>query len=931
MDELFGRHFISLILIFLFSVWLGSQRSTRDKELSYFWLTVISCFLLVMEDWLESQASLDPSLRFWRTFLSVAGYVLRSTATVGLVLVVCEPGSRTRAIWIPWVINLLVSATAFFSDIAFGFDENYTFYRGPLGYVAFIVPLFYLILILWLTFRRYGADSRRKDWLLLISCAVFCLLSAVLDATRGGVRLHEAIMISLIFFYVFLRSYDVRRDSLTRLLNRQSFYEDCGALRKSIRASVSLDMNGLKTINDTQGHQAGDRALRTIGECLRDVTNQQVRAYRIGGDEFVLLIFREDEAADREMMEEIQRRVAKAGYSIACGYAMRQEGDDPDSLVRRSDMKMFEQKAQYYQEKKHDRRHRSTDGNTHYSGDRKKALEDSPQPLAVYEFSDHRVNTLVVSDGFCRLFGYPDREQAVYVLDHDRYKDIHADDRERVSGEFLRFSEGNELDVVYRTQAGMAANYRVIHARGIHEHTSTGARIAHVWYMDEGVYVRGQEESGTPINQALNRALHEESILHATRFDTLTGLPNLTWFFELYEAGKARILGEGKQACLLYMDLNGMKMFNNKFGFAEGDQLLKAFAEALVRIFGKENCCHVTAGRFAAGTTEQEAEGQLQRLFADAREMNGGRTLPVRVGIYSTGIENVPVSSAYDRAQMACNAARASEVSTFKHYDLELRNAARNHQYLLENIDRAVAERWIQVYYQPIVRSADETVCDEEALARWVDPVQGFLSPAAFVPLLEKAGLIYKLDLCVLEQVLEKIQIRKAAGLDTVPQSINLSRSDFEACDIVEEIRKRVDEAGVGRDLITIEITESIIGSDFDFMKERIARFQELGFAVWMDDFGSGYSSLDVLRDIQFDLIKFDMSFMRKIDEGEKGKIILTELMKMAASLQVETICEGVETEEHVRFLQRIGCTKQQGYFFGKPALWNGEENQSEV
>jgi EAL domain-containing protein (putative c-di-GMP-specific phosphodiesterase class I) len=292
----------------------------------------------------------------------------------------------------------------------------------------------------------------------------------------------------------------------------------------------------------------------------------------------------------------------------------------------------------------------------------------------------------------------------------------------------------------------------------------------------------------------------------------------------------------------------------------------------------------------------------------------------VRVGVYSTAMEDVPVSTAFDRAKMACDAIRLSDVSGFSLYNSELSDEERRHQYLAENLDKAIEEKWIQAYYQPIVRASDETLCDEEALARWIDPVEGFLSPAHFIPQLEKAGLIYKLDLCILDQVLEKIRSREAAGQPVVPQSINLSRSDFETCDIVQEIRKRVDAAGVPRSMITVEITESIIGSNFDFMREQIARFQELGFPVWMDDFGSGYSSLNVLHSIPFDLIKFDMSFMRKLDEGERGKIILTEMMRMSSSLRVDTVCEGVETEAQVRFLQEIGCSKLQGYYFGKPA-----------
>ena len=159
----------------------------------------------------------------------------------------------------------------------------------------------------------------------------------------------------------------------------------------------------------------------------------------------------------------------------------------------------------------------------------------------------------------------------------------------------------------------------------------------------------------------------------------------------------------------------------------------------------------------------------------------------------------------------------------------------------------------------------------------------------------------------------------QSKGIEVIPQSINLSRSDFESCDIVEEIRTRVDLAGFPRNKISIEITESVVGSNFDFMLRQINRFKDLGFPVWMDDFGSGYSSLNVLKEIPFDLIKFDMSFMRQFNEKNNGKIILTELMKMAFSIGADTICEGVESEEQLQFLKEIGCSKIQGYYYCKP------------
>ena len=555
-------------------------------------------------------------------------------------------------------------------------------------------------------------------------------------------------------------------------------------------------------------------------------------------------------------------------------------------------------------------------------------LESLEQPFAVYQFMDGQINTLLVSEGFCRLLGYSDRDQAVWDMDHDMYRDTHPDDRQRVFDAALLFAaNGEAYDVVFRTRAGVDSDYRVIHAHGKHVITETGVRLAHVWYMDEGLYIEGDETAGTWMNQKLNSVLHEESILRAVNFDALTGLPNLGYFFKLCEAAKARSLSAGEQSCLLYIDLNGMKFFNHRNGFAEGDKLLKAVAERLAEIFGRENCCHIGADRFTVFTPESGSKERLQR-FLDAVEQMRDR-LPVRVGIYSGSVEDVPISSAYDRAKVACDIIPKTEMSGFRYYTRELSDAEKRRRYIQSSISKAIAEKWIKVYYQPIVRTVNEKVCDVEALARWIDPEFGFLSPAEFIPDLEASGQVYKLDLFVLEQVLETIRIEMNNGWTVVPHSVNLSRSDFDACDIVEEIRKRVDAAGVRRELITVEITESVIGSDPEYMKSQVDRFRQLGFPVWMDDFGSGYSSLDVLQSIQFDLIKFDMSFMKKLNSEEgKTQIVLTDLMKLATSLGVDTVCEGVETENQVRFLQEIGCSKMQGYHYSKPLSFEAAQER---
>ena len=548
------------------------------------------------------------------------------------------------------------------------------------------------------------------------------------------------------------------------------------------------------------------------------------------------------------------------------------------------------------------------------------ALECQQQPLAVFQFIDGQVVTLLVSDGFCRMFGYADRVQAMWDMDHEMYKDAHPDDVKRIADAGLKFAKGGddeEYEVLFRTRAGVDSDYHVIHAHGIHVFPEPGVRVAQIWYMDEGNYVEGDESAANGMSRAINSVLHEESILRAVNYDPLTGLPNLAYFFKRCDIEKPRIFAEGKQGCLLYFDLNGMKYYNHRNGFVAGDRLLCAFAELLASIFGHEDCCHIGADRFAVSTTEDGLEDRLRQVFDQTEAME--EHLPVRVGIYSTSLEDVPVSNAYDRAKIACDSIKKTEKSSFRYYTLDLNDADKHRRRILSSIDKAIFEKWIQVYYQPIVRAVNNKVCEEEALARWIDPELGFLSPGEFIPYLEESGLIYKLDLYVLEQVLEKMHRQREAGLSVVPHSINLSRSDFESCDIVEEIRKRVDEAGIRREMITVEITESVIGSSLEFMKGQIERFQALGFPVWLDDFGSGYSSLEVLQSIRFDLIKFDMSFMRRLNDGDNARIVLTELMRMAASLGVSTVCEGVETEEQAGFLREIGCSKLQGFLFCKP------------
>ncbi len=558
-------------------------------------------------------------------------------------------------------------------------------------------------------------------------------------------------------------------------------------------------------------------------------------------------------------------------------------------------------------------------------------IENCCIPFAIYQFLNNRVVTIALSDGLLETFGYDDREEARNLMDHNMYRDTYPDDVARIENAAIRFATQDEsYNVLYRTL--IRGEYHLIHSWGKHIHKEGGIRLAVVWYADEGVH---DQEGMTPLDRELMEEISSSGNNLVESYDTMTGLPGMDHFFTLAEDERISLLEQGESPALLYFDFNGMKNYNLRYGFAEGDRLIIAMSRVLVSHFSADSCGRVTGDRFVVCTKERGLEEELHAIFSECKSFNEGRSLPVRVGIYLNSMGFVRVGTACDRAKMACDIGRNNPASGFNYFTKDLLEETERRQYIIEHLDEAIRENWIRVYYQPLVRAANGRVCDEEALARWIDPERGILSPADFIPVLEDAGLIYKLDLYVLDQILIKMNKLRAAGFFVVPSSLNVSRVDFEVCDIVEEIRKRVDEAGIGREMLTIEITESVIGNDIDYIRRQVDRFHKLGFRVWMDDYGSGYSSPDILQSIPFDTIKLDMQFIRQYEKNRASRIIISGLIRIAMGLSVETVVEGVETREQAEFLKEVGCTKLQGFYYCRPIpleeILNRYENGSQI
>ena len=352
-----------------------------------------------------------------------------------------------------------------------------------------------------------------------------------------------------------------------------------------------------------------------------------------------------------------------------------------------------------------------------FTAEKRSALESLRQPFAVCQFINKRVVTLLVSDGFCELFGYTDRTEAVYDMENDMYRYTHPDDVARTANAVYRFAtEDGRFEVIYRSRMKEGTDYFVIHAMGERVITEDGARLAQIWYTNEGAYVENPAATELEISRSLRNALHEESIIRTSLYDYLTGLPTMTCFFEKAESEKAAVLEEDGQPVLLYIDFSGMKFFNEKYGFAEGDKILQAFARLLGSAFGSERSCRIGADHFAVIAGKTGLEERLNNIFHEFGKLYGGKTPPVHVGIYPYPREEVPVSTACDRARLVCNTLGASYGSGFAYYNAGLSESTILRQYIVENLDTAIREKWIGVYLQPIIRAVNEQVCDIEAL-----------------------------------------------------------------------------------------------------------------------------------------------------------------------------------------------------------------------
>ncbi len=406
--------------------------------------------------------------------------------------------------------------------------------------------------------------------------------------------------------------------------------------------------------------------------------------------------------------------------------------------------------------------------------------------------------------------------------------------------------------------------------------------------------------------------------------DKLTGLYNRKAF--AYKVGEiinedALSVAKGQYA-MVYFDVNRFKAVNDVFGMTEGDRLLRYIADTVRDVINVDDvACRIGQDRFVFFTKSIDKE--LNDIISTILERIDRYELAMEIvcnfGIYITDDEQLNADLMVDRAILAQSVIKGSYTKKYNYYTEDLRKEMLTEQEITGMMSEALAAEDFVIYYQPQYDHSTGKLVGAEALVRWLHPDKGLISPGVFIPIFEKNGFITKIDLYVFEKVCRFIRYTLDKGYNTVPISTNFSRHDIFQQDFVESLENIRKKYNVDSSYLRVEITESAIMGGNQHVNEVIEKLHNCGYVVEMDDFGSGYSSLNVLKDIELDVIKLDMLFLSDKNSNNRGGTILSSVVRMAKWLGLPVIAEGVEKIEQADFLKSIGCNYIQGYLYSRP------------
>ncbi len=538
-----------------------------------------------------------------------------------------------------------------------------------------------------------------------------------------------------------------------------------------------------------------------------------------------------------------------------------------------------------------------------------------PGGFFVYE-ADENERILFADPNVISMYGCDTYEDFLAYTGNSFKGMVHPEDLHRIENQI-------QAQTLYGEKRHDYVRYRIITKQGDVHYIEDFGHLLH-WMNGKSffyVFILDVDQNEY-LNRNRNSFAEAEILAGNLETDALTGLFNMSYFYQKVQLMLASPAGRRQEIAFVHFDIPNFKLYNERHGFKLGDELLCDLARTIRETFSSGTVSRFSDDHFfvcAVGEREEileKVKNVYQRMLG---EEDPNKKIRIKAGIYFLDDRYAEVGLACDHARLACKSIKGRHDVFFCVYDELLREKLRRQQYVIDHIEEAIEKENIRVYYQPVIRIRTEEICGYEALVRWKDPRFGMLSPGDFIETLEQFHLIHLLDQFVIRKVCEDYGRLKEAGEPLVPVSVNISRLDFELCNIfgiVEEIREKY---GMPREMLDLEITESALNDNVGYIRTECDRMKYLGYQIWLDDFGSGYSSLNTIAEYEFDVLKLDMIFLKSLGRNPRTGPLMTYIIDGARGMGLSPLCEGVESREQFEFLKKAGCERAQGYYFGKP------------
>lgn len=427
------------------------------------------------------------------------------------------------------------------------------------------------------------------------------------------------------------------------------------------------------------------------------------------------------------------------------------------------------------------------------------------------------------------------------------------------------------------------------------------------------------------VKNVIERSQHQLSreLKYRADYDMLTEIYNKARFFEATKALLNR--NPSETFAFIRLDIEKFQLVNSFFGIQEGDKLLRYIADEIRGFAGESRV--VTYGRIEADIfgicmpyrREEEIVEFVRYLRMRFGEYRLEFDIVPTVGIYVVADRTLSLNDMYDRANLAAKHCKGNYIHNYAFYTEDMSEEIVKEQKIVNRMKKALERDEFVLYLQPKYGLQNNTLDGAEVLVRWASPSRGIISPGEFIPVFERNGFIMKLDYYVWDKTCQLLAKWLKEGRNPVPVSVNISRVSLYNPRLVEVICGLVEKYDIPPRLLQLELTESAYTNNPNAIRDMMERFQKEGFSILMDDFGSGYSSLNVLKDIAVDILKIDMKFLSDTEKQGRSENILASVVRMAKWLDMPVVAEGVERKEQVEFLRSIGCEYVQGYFFAKP------------